>query len=80
MTISLNGAHKTLTELRDLIQPPKLTVERRDDGFYLTVPRVNQVAIDGEPVRDERRLEEGNRIHLGDVTGVFHERTNLKHG
>ena len=55
------------------------TVERRDDGFYLTVLKANQVSIDGESVNDECRLEEGNRIELSGVTGVFHERTNLKH-
>lgn len=56
------------------------TVERREDGFYLTVLKVNQVSIDGESVNDDCRLEEGNRINLSGVTGVFHERTNLKHG
>lgn len=55
-------------------------VECRDDGFYLTGVKANQVSIDGEAVNDERRLEEGNRIELRGVTGVFHERTNLQHG
>ena len=56
------------------------TVERRDDGFYLAVHKSNQVFMDGESVNDEHRLEEGDRVQLLDVTGVFHERTNLKRG
>lgn len=56
------------------------SVERRDDGFYLSVLKANHVSIDGESVNGDCRLEEGNRIDLGGVTGVFHERTNLRHG
>ena len=56
------------------------SVERRDDGFYLTVLKANQVFIDGESVIEDCRLEEGDRIELSGVTGVFHERTNLRHG
>ena len=56
------------------------TLERRDDGFYLATAKANQVFVDGAAVNDGRRLEEGDRIELRGVTGVFHERTNLKHG
>jgi pSer/pThr/pTyr-binding forkhead associated (FHA) protein len=59
------------------------TVERRNDGFYLATTHTNAVVVDGENVNGECRLEEGSRIQLGNVSGVFHERTNRanrKHG
>lgn len=56
------------------------TVERRNDGFYLSTMQTDAVVVDGETVNDECRLEEGSRIQMRGVSGVFHERTNRKHG
>jgi predicted component of type VI protein secretion system len=52
------------------------TVERRNDGFYLATTRTGAVVVDGTTVNGECRLEEGSRIQVGNVSGVFHERTN----
>lgn len=52
------------------------TIERRKDGYFLSVSPGRNVSLDGQAAVGEIALHEGSRLRIQDLCGVFHERTN----
>ncbi len=54
-------------------------IEKRQDGYYLCIPEGREIELDGRRVNGELRLEEGNRLRVRELSGVFHERASARH-
>ena len=79
-TTSIGGARDCDIRVGGLFSPAKVVIiEKKQDGYYLCVADGREIELDGRRVKGELRLEEGNRLRVRELSGVFHERASARH-